>query len=123
MHSRERQHAELVDVIGEKALTLLAENFGGTRLYVPARILSDHEIAVAIGLDAATKLALRFAPDVIRVPLFRERRAVRYRSEGLTNAKIAVRLGMTEVGINRLFKRMKNAGQDLPATSSRTLDR
>lgn len=99
-------YAELIEVIGEVGLVGLAEAFGGTRLAIPHRIPEGHDIAVAVGVAAAARLVSRFAPDVIRVPLARELRAEHYRAKGMTNAQIAVRLGMTEPGINRLFKRL-----------------
>ena len=98
--------AELVEVIGKGALVALAENFGGTRLYVPVRLKPESEIVAAIGVPAATKLSERFGPDVIRVPLAREYRAVHYRSQGYSNGRIAVKLGMTEPGVNRIFARL-----------------
>jgi DNA-binding NarL/FixJ family response regulator len=98
--------AELVALIGESALIALAEAFGGTRLYVPATLDDSHRIVRAIGPDAAQALCRQFGPATIRVPLAREPRAVRYRSEGLSNARIAARLGLTEGGVSGLFKRI-----------------
>ncbi|WP_326523957.1 hypothetical protein [Sphingomonas sp.] len=94
-------------MIGELATIALAEAFGGTRLYIPMRQHPDCEIVHAIGIIAAQELSHRFAPDVIRVPLLRNMRAQHYRDTGLSHAKIAVRLGMTEAGVNRLFARLK----------------
>lgn len=105
MTSQIEADAELLDVLGEDGLFDLAEAFGGTRLYVPPHIPSDHPIIAAIGHDRAEALSIRFSPDYIRVPLARRIRAVRHRAAGLSNARIAVRLGMTETGVNRLFKR------------------
>lgn len=101
-----RPGPELQALIGETAMVALAEAFGGTRLYVPQRITQRHEIARAIGMEAAKQLSDRLAPDVIPVPLARELRARHYRAvEGLSNAQIARRLGITERGVNKLFAR------------------
>lgn len=109
-----RQGPELQALIGEEALVLLAEAFGGTRLYVPVRMGPGHPIVKAIGVDAAALLAERMAPDAIRVPLAREARARHYRAAGRSNGQIASALGMTETGVNRLFQRM----EQVPAKNS-----
>ncbi|WP_174279026.1 hypothetical protein [Sphingomonas bacterium] len=101
---------EIAATIGEDGLIALAAAFGGTRLYVPERISADHDIVRAIGADAAATLAARFALHTIRVPLAREQRAVRLRSQGASNAQIAVKLGMTETGVNKLFARITARG-------------
>lgn len=97
---------ELYELIGETATLRLAEAFGGTRLAIPLAIPARHPIADAIGLNVAKLLIARFAPDVINVPLLKDERAKRYRSEGASNARIAVRLGMTENGVEQLLQRL-----------------
>jgi hypothetical protein len=52
---------EIADVIGRDAMTQLAIAFGGTRVYIPAKIGKGHPIAKAIGDTAAAKLADYFA--------------------------------------------------------------
>lgn len=103
-----RPGPDLTKLLGERAFLALVEAFGGTRLYVPRRISADHEIAQAIGEPAAKLLSDRVAPDVLRVPLARELRARHYRAEGLSDAQVARRLGITETGVEKLFKRMPN---------------
>ncbi len=103
---------ELETLIGEEAFVRLAEAFGGTRLSVPRKLGRDHPIAKAIGLDAARRLVERYAPDVIRVPLAREQRARHYRALGLSHAKIAKALGITEPAVNKLFARLRDQAAD-----------
>jgi hypothetical protein len=106
---RHRDHAaELLALLGEPAMIALAEAFGGTRLLIPTRLDANHAIAQVIGLDVARRLADRLAPDVINVPLSQELRARRYRSQGMSHAQIATRLGMTEGGVLRLLSRSGN---------------
>jgi hypothetical protein len=97
--------ADLMAILGEEAFLRLAEHFGGTRLYVPTTMREDSEIVKAIGMDAARRLASMFAPTAIRVPLARRERALRLRRQGLSNARIARVLGMTETGVEKLFDR------------------
>lgn len=105
---------QLIALMGEAAFIAFAEAFGGRRLYVPTVIGPDHEIAKAIGADAARHLSERVSPDVIRVPLARDIRARHYRAAGLSNGKIASRLGITEPAVNRMFARMN----DVPVKGS-----
>lgn len=97
----------LVAAIGETAMIALAEQFGGTRLYVPSRLGESHPIARAIGAKAAEALRTFVgAPGYVRVPLARDLRAAKYRAEGLSNGRIAARLGLTEGGVLTLFNRL-----------------
>ena len=96
--------AMLLDLLGPVDLVRLSEKKGGTRLYVPAT--GRAKLAKDIGDTAAQKLAERYAGDYIRVPLARELRARHYRANGASNAEIARKLGMSEPGVNRLFKAM-----------------
>lgn len=98
---------DLVDVIGEAATIALAEEFAGTRLYVPAQVDGRHRITFAIGQKAADALCAQYGPAPIRVPLLRELRAEYHRMKGLSHAQIAVRLGLTEKGVAKLFKRLR----------------
>ena len=97
-----RPGTELLELIGEAALVRLAEAFGGTRLFVPVKMTPEHEIAQAIGIEAARALSARLAPDYIKVPLARAHRARQYRAAGRSNAQIARALGITETGVANL---------------------
>ena len=103
---RENLSETLLALLGADSFVALAEAFGGTRLYVPHGIDADHEIAQAIGMDAAQELSRRYAPDQLRIPLAREARARHYRAQGLSHAQIARKLGLTETAIDKIFARM-----------------
>ena len=98
--------ASLTALLGEEGLILLAEKFGGRRLYVPGDIKPDHPISQALGADRAKKLAQLYSPAQIRVPLARTARARHYRARGDSNGEIATKLGMTETGVDKMFDRM-----------------
>jgi DNA-binding transcriptional regulator LsrR (DeoR family) len=100
-----RPGPELQLLIGEAAFVRLAEAFGGTRLFVPVKMTADHEIAKAIGVKAARQLSDRLAPDYLAVPLARDLRARHYRGQGMSNAMIARRFGITERAVERMFAR------------------
>jgi len=100
---------ELHAMLGDEGFAALTQAFGGTRLLVPRRLDEDHEIAKAIGIALAKRLSRRYAPDQLRVPLAREHRALHYRGQGLSNAEIARRLGITETGVDKLFRRRPDA--------------
>jgi hypothetical protein len=100
---------ELLAMLGEDGFVQLTQAFGGTRLYLPYKLDEEHEIAVAVGIDRARRLSRRYAPAVLRIPLAREHRALHYRGQGLSNAEIARKLGITESGVDKLFLRRPDA--------------
>jgi hypothetical protein len=98
--------SELIGLLGEAAFVALTERFGGTRLHVPRSIGPEHELAQALGQEAADRLARSYTSATLRIPLARELRARHYRAQGLSNAQIARKLGITETGVDKLFRRM-----------------
>lgn len=112
--------AELLGHIGEEAFIRLAEAFGGTRVSIPRadRLGPDHDLVHAVGHEAAVALSKPYAGIYIRVPLARERLARHYRLHGMSNAKIARKLRITETGVDKLFGRMP----DKPAKGGEQLD-
>ncbi|MBU0931324.1 MAG: hypothetical protein KJ585_04895 [Alphaproteobacteria bacterium] len=102
----------LADHLTEAEMVSLAEAFGGTRLYIPANAADDHEIVRVLGRDGFKKLSAVYSPDVIRVPLCRELRAMHYRRQGLANGKIATRLCITEPAVNKIFRRVKERASE-----------
>ena len=113
MHDGMARHEwaeELIAVIGITALIALAEHFGGTRKYIPARYKPGHPIVAAIGIEAATALAKTYAPDQIIVPLAIQLRAVHYREQGYSNARIATRLCRSEKGVEKIFRDLRAQG-------------
>jgi hypothetical protein len=101
-------------ILGDEHFVLLCQELGGTRVYIPYTMRDDNEIVAAIGRDAADKLSRAMAPATIRVPLARRERALYFRAKDFSNAQIARKLGITESGVNKLFSRMVENGDDLP---------
>lgn len=101
---------DLASVLSERELIALAEVFGGTRLYLPAGVRPGHPLAKALGHDVAVALVKTVGAGTLRIPIARELRARHYRDNGDSYAQIARRLGMSEVGVQRMFKRMGLTG-------------
>ena len=102
---------DILDLIGEGPFIALAETLGGVRHYIPHHLKRGEKptmLVEAIGEEAASKMRSRFGGDYLRIPLAREIRAVRYRSEGLSNRKIARRLGITETAVDKIFERSRD---------------
>lgn len=100
--------AHLRAILGEEGFIRLCQEFGGTRVYVPKKPAPGSELVNVLGQDLAVKLSRAMAPDTIRVPLARRERALHYREIGLSDAKIARLLGITENGVGKLFARETN---------------
>lgn len=99
---RNKRERELLALIGETAYVALADQFGGTDIYIPEKA-EGSKLAEAIGLDAARILAEEYRRDQLVVPLSRELRAHYYRRQGETPVVIARRLGMSRQGVQRIF--------------------
>lgn len=98
----------LVRLIGLRGLLILSEKYGGTRLYIQPSS-GRSQLSEELGDEIAQKLGQRYGGDYLNVPLARQLRARHYRAIGLSNAKIARRLGITEGGVIRIFRRMEDA--------------
>lgn len=92
-------------ILGEEGFVSFTQALGGTRVYVPWNLRDDSDVVQAVGRELADKLSRAMAPATIRVPLARHERALYYRAQGLSDAAIARRLGITENGVGKLFKR------------------
>jgi hypothetical protein len=95
---------ELETLLGPEGFLAVVEAHGGVRMYVP-EVAQGSQLASEIGLDNTVRLSKLYARSYIRVPLAREFRARHYRELGETNSRIARRLGITETGVNKLFRR------------------
>lgn len=101
-------------ILDEDSFVLLAQELGGTRVYLPLKLSDDHDVIGAIGRTAAEALVRELAPAWLRVPLARRERALYWRARGLSNARIARKVGMSETGVEKLFRRE----EDLPPKPS-----
>jgi len=104
MH-HDRLTFHLRNILGEEGFVHLAQAVGGTRIYVSYHMGDDHPVVQAVGRASADKLSRELAPATIRAPLARRERALYYRKQGLSDAAIARKLGITENGVGKLFKR------------------
>jgi len=85
-------------LLGDEGARLLAEAFGGRRLYVPRSPGPHHPITVAIGEDRAGRLAGAFHGVGIDVPMLPAKKAEIRRLDrlGWTRSAIARELRVTE---------------------------
>lgn len=101
--------SELMDIIGGALTLKLVDRYGGTRLYIPKTITSDHHIARIIGAREAQALADHFSCEQIEIPkAARARAAIRNRkirlavAAGKSRSEIALQFGLTERQIGRI---------------------
>jgi hypothetical protein len=71
--------ADIAAVIGNVAARQLCETLGGTRVYVPRQVPRNHGLVVAIGADAAAKLADHYHGTVLPLPKMHLRREMALR--------------------------------------------
>jgi len=96
--------AELHELLGDEGFFKLTDVHGGIRVYIP-KVAPGSTLASEIGVDHTARLSKMFSGGYIRVPVAREFRARHYRTLGESNATIARRLGLTETGVEKLFRR------------------
>ena len=110
---------DLAGLIGLPATLRLVEGWGGTmRLYVPKAMPQDHELARALGLDAARALSGVYGGDYVpSIPRCadalrqaRDRALLRRRAEGASPATLAQEFGLTERHVWRLLAEIRAAG-------------
>lgn len=107
---RKRQGRHRIhQLIGDDAFLRLVEKFGGNRIYVSRKNVDGNLLGDVLDQEAIESLIDEYGGLHMRVPIAREFRALHYREQGLSNRKIAARLGMTEPGLNQLFGRLKLA--------------
>lgn len=97
---------QLKEILGDEVYLKLLESRGGKRLFV-AKDPYSSELSNEIGIEGARRLSAVFGGEYIKVPLDREFRALAYREQKLSNARIALRIGLTEHGAQQLFARLK----------------
>lgn len=118
---------ELIEYIGEEAFLKLVENFAGTRLYVPTLYHNEpSQVETVLGRQAAEELNRYYGGSRLFVPLSREFRASHYRKNGMSNMRIALKLGITEKGVETLFRRLKQkkgSGTVKPGLAGPTRDK
>lgn len=105
---------ELLELLGEDDFIRLCEARGGTSLYVG----DGGHLADELGDEIVAKLCDSYRRDYIKVPLAREMRARAYRMRGMSNAKIAARLGVTQRAVERIFARVREAEGHYEATAN-----
>lgn len=96
--------SELISLLGEADFIRLSEEFGGIRLYV-AENTNSSQIVDKMGNQIAARLAEHYLKNYLKVPLAHQLRARHYRATGMSNAQVARKLGMTESGVEKLFRR------------------
>jgi len=115
----------LLSLLGDAATMRMVEAYAGCRLFVPTRLSTigkeqrPCKLSVEMGEEIAGKLIGEFAGLYLHIPLAREFRAKRYRAEGQTHRQIAVRLGLTEAGVDKLFRRLRKQKWQGAANSNR----
>lgn len=97
---------------GFKAAMLMVAAFGGTDVYIPAKMSPNHRIAQLIGLPAAQFLAQHFGNIELRIPLLSEYERVKkiclvvhlYDREHVCFQAIAQQLGLSVGAVAALYQ-------------------
>ena len=101
---------ELLEMLGPEGLRRLSEARGGRRAYIPRRPRDLHWLVLAVGREAADKLAWRCGGDRIEIPKppmpggeGRDERIRRLRALGWSAAAIAEDAGISRRQVYRIL--------------------
>jgi Mor family transcriptional regulator len=94
-------------LLGGGVTLAFCQAFGGTRLYIPAKMTEDHKIAVAIGYDAACELADNLGGEAFEVPKGQAATAMQIRQAIRTSGASANSLAKLFPYTLRHIKRMR----------------
>lgn len=96
---------ELLNLIGPAGYFVLIEQYGGTRFLVPKNVEQSKHLK-PLGFDTLTLMSNKYGGETLKIPLDREFLARTYSGQGLSNAKVARKLRMSESGVEYLFHRV-----------------
>ena len=101
---------ELLELLGPEGLRALSKARGGRRAYIPKQPRDLHWLALAVGREAADRLAWRYGGCRIAVPRpcpesDRDERMRRLRAQGWSVADIAADAGLSERWAYRILRR------------------
>lgn len=102
---------QIRDLIGDDEAHSLFVHFGGLRCYIPANAERENlTLLKAISRDSVRKLGSEMPGGYIKMPLARSFLVQRYYEQGLNNREIAMLLRITESGVERHVKRLRDQG-------------
>lgn len=114
-----RSMEDLLPVLGEQALAGLSCSYPGVIVKIPKAIQSDHPLAQAIGLEAASRLVKHHGGGRIYIPSAiarakRDRAIVDARQSGDGVAEIALRHGLTSRQVERILAKSRRGHDVIP---------
>lgn len=102
---------QIRDLIGDDEAHNLFVHFGGLRCYIPANVDRENlTLLKAISRESLRKLGSEMPGEYIKMPLARSFLVQRYFEQGLNNREIAMLLRITESGVERLVRRLRDQG-------------
>ncbi len=92
---------------GDDAAVAVAEAYGGTTVYVPARrILDEHPLVLRLGREIAETLQRSTAGEQVYIPTSRALRCRTLHRQGRPVREIAGLLGITQRSVRRLLRHL-----------------
>ncbi len=110
----------LRDSLGLAAAETLTEIFGGRELAIPRRCNPRDPLTVLLGVPAATVLIQRYGGKVVRLPQveWKAGAVLQLRADGMSNARIARLVGMSERQIYRIRARARGSSTSATAQAA-----
>ena len=114
---------DLVEAVGLPAALKLVEARPGERVFVPKTIGPDHWIAVAVGAEAAARIAARLGGDHLTMPTSARRgaRAARRACDDALASGATINEAVRASGLSHRAVQWRKANKALPAPNRRGL--
>ena len=107
---------EVSQLIGEEAAAKLVAPYGGTRLYIPGTLKTEHILCQLLGQKAAQQLTDEFGGMTLEIPrdvmsLIRQRNELILidRAKGMTQRQLALKYRLTERTIRKITNSTSSA--------------
>lgn len=106
---------EIAQLVGDEAAAKLAEQYGGVRLYIPAKLTAKHPLRELLGQEIAQQLCGKFAGLTVEIPrghmqqiARRNRLIMADRAAGMSQRERALKYHLTERTICKIAKTNHN---------------
>lgn len=114
---------DLIETVGLPAALRLVEARPGERVFIPKATPEDHWIALAIGVEAAAKVAARLGGSHLTLPTSASRgaRAARRACDDALASGATINAAVRASGLSYRAVQWRKANKALPAPSKRAL--
>jgi len=102
---------DISQIVGEEAAAKLSAQYGGTRLYIPITLKTEHPLVQLLGQQTAQQLVDEFSAITVEIPRAfiriiarRNELIIADRDDGMSQRQLAIKYQLTERTIRKITK-------------------